>query len=171
MNESIVVGLVVGVGVAAVGAFVGHWLRLREMREQWAEDERRRESERSRQLLERELAVITQFADANVDLWNSVVWWSQTNKLLTAEARAELGKEAFLMHARANIAALSVGDKDLKAGVRKLIELMERCNTLLDPDTARPHAGKDEEYRKALREMRTTAADIRRRGRELLEEV
>ncbi len=171
MNEAIAVGLAVGVGVAVIGAFVGHLLRLKEMREQWAEDERRRRRERRRQLLERELAVVTEFADVNVDLWNSVIWWSQTNKLISAEARAELGNEAFLMHAKANIRALSVGDEDLKTGVRKLIELMERCNTLLDRDTAKPHTGKDKEYRQALLEMRTTAADIRRRGRELLEEV
>jgi len=40
VNESVTVGLVVGVGVAAIGAYVGHHLRLREMKEQWAEEER-----------------------------------------------------------------------------------------------------------------------------------
>lgn len=171
MNESIIVGLVVGVGVAAVGAIVGHCLRLREMKEQWDEDERRRRSERRRELLERELAVITEFADVNVDLWNSIIWWSQTDKLLTADAKADLGNEAFLMHAKANIAALSLGDENLKTGVKKLIEFMERCNKLLDPDTGKPHVRKDKEYRQVLLEMRTTAADMRRRRRELLEEV
>lgn len=171
MNESIIVGLVVGVGVAAAGAAVGHWLRLREMKEQWHEEERRRKSERRRELLDRELAVITEFADVNMDLWSGIIWWSATDKLLTADARAEFGKQAFLMHARANIAALSLGDEDLKTGVKKIIELMQRCNGLLDPDTSKPHVGKEKEYRDALLEMRTTAADLRRRRRELLEEA
>jgi hypothetical protein len=171
MNESIIVGLVVGVGVAAVGAVVGHCIRLREMREQWDEDERRRKSERSRELLERELAIITEFTDVNMDLWLGIIWWSDTDKLLTADARAELGNKAFLMHAKANVAALSLADETMEAGVEKLIELTRLCSTLLDSDTAKPHAGKDEEYRQALLEMRLTAADIRRRARELLEEV
>jgi hypothetical protein len=171
MNESIIVGLVVGVGVAAAGAIVGHFLRLREMKEQWSEDEQRRKSERRRELLENELAVITDFADAYTDFWTSIDWWSPTGKLLTLEAKAELGKEAFLMHARANIAALSIRDRSLKTGVKKLVELWRLCNTLLDPGTSQPHEGKEGEYRKALVKMRTTAADIRRRGRKLLEEV
>ena len=171
MNESIIVGLVVGVGVAAVGAVVGYCLRLREMKEQWGEDERRRKSERKRGLLERELAVITEFADVNMDLWHGIIWWSETDKLLSADARAELGNKAFLMHAKANVAALSLGDEDLKTGVKKLIELMMHCNTLLDPGTSKPYTGKDEEFRQALWKMRLTAADIRRRGRELLGEV
>ena len=171
VSESIIVGLVVGIGVAAVGAAVGHSLRLREMKEQWSEDERRRKSERRRELLERELAVITDFADVYTDFWTSIDWWAPTGKLLSAEAKAELGNEAFLMHARANIAALSLGDESLKTGVKKLIELMILCNTLLDPATSQPYEGEEDEYRKALVKMRTTAADMRRRGRELLEEV
>jgi hypothetical protein len=171
MNESIVVGLVVGVGVAAVGAIVGHYLRLREMREQWDEDERKRKSERRQKLLEDELAVIREFADVNTDLWNSIIWWSQTDRLLDAHAKAELGNQAFLMHARANIAALSIGDRRLKNRVKKIIELMEQCNKLLDPKTSKPHVGKEGEYKKALWEMRKMAADIRRRSRGLLEET
>jgi len=171
MYESVIVGLVVGVGVAVAGAFVGHQLRLKEMKDQWREDERRRKSERRRELLENELAVITDFADANSDLWTSINWWSPTGKLLTAEAKAELGKEAFLIHARANIAALALGDRSLKTGVKKLIELMNICNRLLDPATSQPYEGKEGEYHKALVGMRTTAADIRRRRRKLLEEV
>lgn len=171
MYESVIVGLVVGVGVAAAGAVVGHHLRLKEMKEQWSKDERKRKSERRRELLEKELAVITGFVDANSDLWTSIDWWSPTGKLLTAEAKAELGKEAFLMHARANIAALSLGDRSLKADLKKLVGLMNLCNRLLDPGTSQPHEGKEGEYRQALVEMRTTGADIRRRCRKLLQKA
>ena len=171
MNESIIVGLVVGSGVAAVGAIVGHYLRLKEMKAQSDEDERRRESERKRGLLERELEVITEFADVNSDLWNGILWWAPTGKLLGVEARAELGREAFVMHARANAVALSLGDERMNEGVKKLIELMKRCNGLLDPETAEPREGKQHEYLEALSDMRITTAEIRRRGRELLEEV
>ena len=150
MSESILVGLVIGAGVAAIGAFVGHRLRLREMKAQWDEDERRRESERRRGLLERELAVITEFADVNSDLWNGILWWAPTGKLLSTEARAEMGREAFVMHARANAVALSLGDERLNKGVKKLIELMKRCNGLLDPETAGPVRGSNKSTWKLL---------------------
>jgi hypothetical protein len=75
------------------------------------------------------------------------------------------------MHARANIAALSLGDRSLKNRVKKLIGLMEQCNELLDPETSNHRVGKEGEYRKALWEMRTAAAAVRRRRRELLEEI
>jgi hypothetical protein len=171
MTESIIVGLVVGVGVAVVGAYIGHHLRQKEMKAQWEENERGRKSERKRELLERELAVITEFGDVNSDLWSSIIWWAPTGKLLSVEARAEMGNEAFMMHARANIAALSIGDKSLNAGVKKLVELMQACNALLDPGTSKPYAGEDEKYQEAVLEMRRTTANIRRRGRELLEEA
>jgi hypothetical protein len=171
MNESIIVGLVVGAGVAAVGALVGHFLRLREMDRQWREGERKAKSERRRQLLERELAVITEFADLNAQLWDSITWWSPTGKLLDPAARAELGEDAFLMLCRANIAALSIGDKSLKDTVKSLVDLMERCNRLLDPGTGKPHVGEEDEYKNARMEMRLKAGETRRRARELLEEV
>ncbi|MFQ6000382.1 MAG: hypothetical protein ACE5LG_01795 [Anaerolineae bacterium] len=61
MNESIIIGLVVGGGVAVIGALIGHFLRLREMDRQWkrekqrmealwAEEERRRKSDRRREV-------------------------------------------------------------------------------------------------------------------------
>jgi len=168
MNESIIVGLVVGVGVAAAGAIVGHFLRLREMREQWSEDERRRQSERRQDLLERDLTPITDFADADIDLWTNTLWWAPTGKLLSAKARAELGNEAFLMQAKADVAALSLGDESLNTGVKRLTDLRNQCASLLDPKTSQPYQGKEGEYHQALVEMRKTAAGIYRRRRELL---
>lgn len=61
VNESIIIGLVVGGGVAVIGALIGHFLRLREMDRQWkrekqrmealwAEEERRRKSDRRREV-------------------------------------------------------------------------------------------------------------------------
>jgi hypothetical protein len=130
-----------------------------------------RRSERRRELLEKDLAVITGCVDANSDLWTSIDSWSPTGKLLTVEAKAELGKEAFPMHARATIAALSLGDRSLKADLKKLVGLMNLCNGLLDPGTSQPHEGKEGEYREALVEMRATGAAIRRRRRKLLKEA
>jgi hypothetical protein len=167
MNESIIVGI----GVAAVGTLVGHHLRLEEMNEQWDKDERRRKSKRRRELAERELAVITEFADANMDLWNSILFCSPTGKFPSPEARTESGHQALLMHARANVAALSLGDEELEAGVKKLIQLWDRCNKLIDLATGDPRQGKRKELDEALAGIRTTTARIRRRGRELLEET
>jgi hypothetical protein len=82
-----------------------------------------------------------------------------------------MGKEAYLMHAKASVAATSLDDEELYSGVNRLIGLWKECNALIDPATCRPRVGKEDDYQKALSEIRDTAADLRRRGRELLEEV
>lgn len=57
--ESIIIGAVVGVVVAAAGALIGYKLRRKEMRELWAEEERRRKSDRRREIYERDLKIVS----------------------------------------------------------------------------------------------------------------
>jgi hypothetical protein len=102
---------------------------------------------------------------------SNIKWWAEIERRFAPEARAQLGKEGCLMHTKANVAAHSLGDESIETGLEKLIELTRVCNTVLDRDTAKPLPGKDDEYHQALLEMRTTAADIRRRGRELVEGI
>jgi len=45
VNESIIVGLVIGGGVAVIGALIGHFLRLREMNQQSDREKHRMEAE------------------------------------------------------------------------------------------------------------------------------
>jgi len=44
VNESIIVGLVIGGGVAVIGALIGHFLRLREMNQQSDREKHRMEA-------------------------------------------------------------------------------------------------------------------------------
>jgi hypothetical protein len=171
MNESIIVGLVVGVGVAAVGAIVGHCLRIKEMKEQWAEDERRRRSDHKRHTLEEQLAIVAEFIDFVLEAWSSLEWWSHVQKDVTPEARAEIGKDAFLLVPKANVVALSLGDQELYEGLTRFVDIWEQCNDLVNGRTAQPKEGRQEEYTQLQLEMRKAGAQVRRRIRQLLEAV
>ena len=171
MNESILVGLVVGVAVAAVGAFVGHLVRLKEMKEQWAEDEKRRKSHHRRQLLERELATVTELIDLVLETWSGLAWWAHYEHLYTPDARAELGKDAYLMVPKANMAALSLDDQELSDAVARFVRCWMQCNELVNGPTGKPPEGREEEYDQLQFEMRGVGADVRRRMRQLLEEA
>lgn len=171
MNESILVGLVVGAGVAAVGAFVGHLLRLKEMKEQWAEDEKRRKSDHRRHLLERELATVTELIDLVLEGWSGLAWWAHHENLYTPATRAELGRDAYLMVPKANMAALSLDDQELSDAVGGFVRSWMQCNELVNGSTGKPPEGREEEFEELQLEMRGVGADVRRRIRQLLEEA
>ena len=171
MNESIIVGLVVGAGVAAVGAIVGHYLRQREMKAHWAEEERRRKSERRRELLARELATLTEFVDLVLESWSSLEWWAHFEKAFKPDARAEMGKKAYLMAPTANAAAMSLDDDVLSASLEALVDAWMECNDLTDGATELPPDGKVEEYRELQLTMRAASKNVRRRARTMLEQA
>ena len=171
MNESITVGLVVGVAVAAIGAYVGHYLRLREIREQSKEEERRRSSERRRELLAKELATLTEFVDLVLESWSSLEWWAHFEMASKPDARVELGKKAYLMAPSANAAAMSLGDDILSASLEALVDAWTECNDLVDGATGLPPDGKEEEYRELQLTMRGASKKVRRRVRTMLEQA
>jgi hypothetical protein len=169
MNESIIVGLAVGIGVAAIGAYVGHCLHLREMRAQWAEEERRKKSERRRELLQRELTCVSEFVNLVPEAWSELAWWAHVEKRFKPGSRAELGKEAYLMVPKANMAASSVDNEWLSESLGRLVDAWVQCNQLVDGATGEPPEGKEGEYEQLQFAMRQAGADVRRRIRQLLE--
>ena len=171
MNESIIVGLMVGIGVAAVGAIVGHHLRLKEMKAHRTEEERRRKSERRRELLAKELATVTEFVDLVLESWSSLEWWMHFEKAFKRDARAELGKKAYLMAPSANATAMALGDDVLSVSLEALVDAWMECNGLTAGATELPPDGKEEEYRQLQLTMRRASKHVRRRSRELLEEA
>jgi hypothetical protein len=171
MSESIVVGLVVGVGVAAVGAYVGHCLRLREMRARWDEEERRKKSDRRRELLARELGTVIEFVDLVLESWSGLEWWVHLDKAVSPHARSEFGKKAYLIAPSANAAAMSLGDDVLDASLEALVDAWQECNDLIDGATRLPPDGKEEKYRELQLAMRQGSKNVRRRARTMLEEA
>jgi len=180
MNESIIVGVVVGASVAVIGALVGHFLRLREMdqhwdKEQrrmealWAEEERRRKSDRRRELYERDLRIVADTVNALVGVVDRIEWSAGTN--LSPDERLALGIEAHLMAGRANLITLSLDDQRLDENLHRLIRVFNRWTDLVDLDTGEPYEGTEEEFQELQEEIRRTGAEVLRRKREILEEV
>lgn len=180
MNESIVVGLVVGGGVAVVGALIGHFLRLREMNQQWdrekqriealwTEEERRRKSDRKRELYERELKILSDSVDGLVDVIARVelsIWTKGA-----CQPFLESMGEAYLMMWRGSLVPISLGDEELIDAHKKLIELYQGYLFLIDWRSEDPFDGKEKEFGKAKAEVLVAASEMRRRIRGILEEV
>ncbi|MCJ7668416.1 MAG: hypothetical protein MUP04_09110, partial [Anaerolineae bacterium] len=117
MNESIIVGLVIGGGVAVIGALIGHFLRLREIDQQWdrekqrmealwAEEERRRKSDRRRELYERELRIVSDSVDAIMELMAATKRLTWREERERVKWRFDLA-EAFGLILKSHLVAIS----------------------------------------------------------------
>jgi len=171
MNESIIVGLVIGGGVA-----IGHFLRLREMDQQWdrekqrmealwAEEERRRKSDRRRELYERELKIVTDSLYTIMEGIIGSVGEEEFGSLL------ELISEAHTMMWKAGLVLRSLGDEELMEGCQQLYRSFLAWRDLLDFETGEPKQGREEEFDGLAGEARQKAAEVQRRIRQILEEV
>jgi len=171
MNESIIVGLVIGAGVSIIGTLVGYLVRRREMNDLWAEEERTRKSDHRRELYERELRIVSDAVDALVQSVDTMEWYAYAAPDLSREARVELGREAYLVVGRANVRAVSLKDQELEELVRTLVDVYGDWDDLLDLDTGAAKVGKEEEFEQLRAEVRITGSKVIRRIREMLEAV
>ena len=178
VNESIIVGLVVGAGVAVIGALIGHFLRLREMDQQWdrekqrmealwAEEERRRKSDRRRELYEGELRIVSDAVAGLARTTLSVTCpWGET-----VVSRVESLKEVALMIARARLMTLSLDDLELMQRYAKLLEIFQDWSGLFDLETGEAKEGKEEDLGELTDEAEVAASKVLQRIREILEKV
>lgn len=171
MSESIIVGVVIGVVVAGAGAIISHYLRKREMEAHWAEEERRRKSDRRRELYERDLKIVNDVVNALVEVIDRIEWSAQVEANLDPDARLELGREVHVMAGRANVIALSLDDQELDERLRRLIEVFNHWTDLLDLDSGEAEEGIGGEFEELQEEVRRMGAEVWRRTREILEEV
>ena len=171
MSESIIVGLVIGVGVAVITGLITHCFRLREMRAHWAEEERRRKSDRRRELYERDLKIVSDVVNALVETVDRTEWSARAGTNLDPGARLELGREAYLMAGRANVIALSLEDQELDERLHRLIQVFNRWIDLLDLDTGEAEKGREKDFEELREEVRRIGAEVMCRTREILEEV
>lgn len=173
MTESIVIGLVVGGGVAVVGALVGHFLRRREMQAQWDKEERRLKSERRRDLYERELRTVSDTVDAIVRAMAEVGNW---------DMKAMFGKrgrnsydnligEVDVMWSRGRVVTDSLGDEELIERYDELVDCFGGWSGLLSRVIRDAREGKEEDLDDWRGPTERAASEVWRRIREMLEEV
>ncbi len=171
VNESIIVGLVVGGGVAVVGALVSYYLRRWEMKELWAEKERRRKSDRRRELHERELNIVRDSVDAVVEVQSKVTGLASVGEEKGWERHTKLVASAGLTVDRARVIVISSGDEELKNKYADLLVAFGNWGKLLDFNTGEPIKGKEKESEELAEKTESAASDVRRRTRQILEEV
>lgn len=166
INESIIVGLVIGVGVSVVGTLVSHFVRKREMDRLWAEEERRRKSDRRRELYERDLKIVGDSVFGIEEAMGALVWGNGKKGLVV-----NLIREAFLMQVKSLIVAISLEDEDLRKIYDELSDGYGRWLSLIDTGTGKPKKRRAKESREAAQQTHEAAAKVFRRIREILEEV
>lgn len=179
MNQAIIVGLVVGGGVAVIGAYVGHLLRLREIRIQadedrkrmkaiWAEEERRRKSDRRRDLYQRELGVVSGAVDAASKLMATL---GSLTPLYDATERVEPVKQVALMIPKARVAILSLEDEKLRLRYEAFVKSWAEWSLLWDWHSGKLQEEKRDRVQHLTYEVDVRASEVRHRIREILEEV
>lgn len=171
MTESIIVGVVVGVVVAGMGAVISHYLRRWEMTDLWAEEERRRKSDRRRELYERDLGIVSDFVHALIRAMAEV----QRPVLMAERAkrvfRLELLENLNQMIAKASVVTISADDQELGEGFNQLIDVASRWVAVLDLDTGEAIEGKEKEFEELAGEAKLAASEVLRRKREILMQI
>lgn len=164
MNESIIAGVLtgsmVGITVAAVGAWVGYKFRRKEMHELWAEEQRRRKSDRRRELYERELKIVGDSIHRVVEAM------TRGFRLVEPRLSVELVAQADGMMLESKTVVDSFGDPEL---TRRWHETMNNFQTwwkAIDFD-----AGTEVELAERAVQTQMAASAVLRRIREILEEV
>lgn len=181
VNESIIIGLVVGGGVALITGYISHWFRLREMKIQsaeererlealWAEEERRRKSDRRREACKGELAMVNQAVDTVMDLMFRAGQWAWLFNTESSHERAEMFRRALRIIDKADLVTMSLEDQEFKNRYDEFMDAFVAWATILDPDTGEPIEGKEKESGRLRTETRRVAAELRRLTREILQE-
>lgn len=187
MDVSIIVGLVIGGGVAVIGALIGHFVRLREMDRQWdrekqrmealwAEEERRRKSDRRLQARKKDLDIVRDVIDAmvsEVERLERFAWLYEEEDVETMKSRL---KEFLPMMALGRSAAISMDGGELLPKYVELENAFRNWFTLwLNLRTGAYEQEVVEErkndFDRITEEIPAVAASVRRRLRELEEEA
>jgi len=160
VSESIIVGLVIGGGVAVIGTLVSYYVRRWEQK-----------SERRRELYERDLRIVRDLADTVT--WARAEMTKPASLLVKGgrDSRASLVGEVVLMAARAHVVTISLRNQNLRERCDELFGSFVDWLDTLDWDTGKPVGGKKQEFDKLLKQMEQAAAEVLRRIRQILEEV
>jgi len=155
----------VGVVGAVVGAIANNHFSRQQMKEVWAEEERRRKSDRRRELLERDLKTVSDSLHGVMDLvaggWRKEM----------PQFRFRLIQEGYIMLWKARLVISSLNDPELAERERQLETSFRAWRDLLDLDSGKVKEGKGEESSKHRLETQQAASRTLRRIREILQEV
>jgi len=142
MSEALILAVISGLmGIVGmlIGSVINDRLRERQMKALWAEEERRRQSDRRRDLYDRELRVVSDSVDAVSEALAKLDWMDE------AESAADLIREVSLMVEKAHLVTVSLGDRELQDGYEKLINGFVGWFHLLDLSTEEPIEGRENE--------------------------
>lgn len=166
----VVVGGLFGVIGTVIGTVISHRLRERQVKDIWAEEERRRRSDRKREIYQRELKVVNDSVDAVIKAMvevRSVLPWRQVDAKSRGEAFLAAGKVVD----KAEVVAASLGESVLAEQHEKLMDVFTDWMNVLDWETGLALKGKEEELKELRTEVRDSAALLLGRIREILEEA
>lgn len=158
----------VGVVGAVVGAIVNNHFSRQHMKDLWAEEERRRKSDRRRELYQRELAVVSGAVDAASKLMATMGIFTP---LYDAEERVEAVKQVGLMIPKAKVAILGLEDEKLMLRYQRFVESWGKWSLLWDWDSGKLQEEKRDRVQHLTVEVDAKASEVRRRIREILEQV
>jgi len=169
VNESIIPGIVIGVIVAVAAGCVSHVLRKREMQDLWAEEERRRKSDRRRELYERELGTLKDSVDALMDgvAGIELSTWSRGGWRPLFDSMAE----AYQTMKKARVLPVPLEKQGFAKSYWNLIDLCQKWFDLADWSKPDAFEGKLEEALRLRREIEGAASDVNCRIAEILKEV
>ena len=165
MNESIIPGIVIGVIVAVAVGCVSHVLRKREMQDLWAEEERRRKSDRRREIYERQLGIVSDAMDAVMEAMIGSVWETELG------SRVQVVREAHRMMWKAGLVTGSLKDQKLIERFEQLRSYFTAWRGLFDYETRQVKEGKEEEFGQLSYQVREAASEVLSRIREILEKA
>ena len=163
----------VGVSGTLLGAILNNHFGRQQMKEAWAEEERRRKSDRRRELYERELRIVSDSVDAIVGAM-AEVGMLDTEAMVGKKGRdayAKLLGEVGLMFSKGTVLTHSLGDEELIERYDELVGSYIDWSVWLSRDTGEPIHGREAEYYDLREQTEQVASEVWRRIREILEEV
>lgn len=170
VSDSIIVGVVVGMVVALASGYVSHYLRKGEMEALWAEERRRRKSDRRRELYDRELKTVSDAVQAAMEAIaarEGLAWLDEKERV---KWLADLGGVGHMLD-RALMTAFALRDDDLIERCDQLIVKFQDWSNLVHTPTGKVLEGKELEFEDLELAAKSVAADVARRIGEILEEV
>lgn len=161
VNESIIPGILIGVIVAVAAGCVSHVLRKREMQDLWAEEERRRKSDRRREIYEDDLRIV---ADSMHAL---------TEAMSKGRRERELGSlrilEAYEAMLKCRVVVDSLQDAELTKRFQQTVDAYTVwCDSI---DLATGNAKDEDKVAESAGRTQGAASATLRRIREILEEI
>jgi len=152
----------IGVVGTLLGAILNNHFGRGQMKEIWAEEERKRRSDRRRELYERELNIVSDAVDTILLAITEQEWDDQL---------LELVREVDMTKRRAHLVLSHIKDRELMERYEELMDGFNNWFGSVDSATGMVAAGREEEFEELRRQTEDAASKVRGRITEILVEV